>query len=219
MAIQATHGKVVVHMVSGQDGLSEVWNFSQTDFPTLVALGTTLCYYRRWFFGESVRIKYARASLAGPERNTKLIPLPYPLGFPNKNAPLVGPIDTSWVGLHYRFETANGRGATQIIRGIPDDDYLDGKYVGEVPKPLGLNEALADPTNNDNQNFLYLQRSCLRWLLTNTKHVRKLGTPENRTYDVNDWDRAVYLTITKRDVGRPFGTFRGRARKRTVPAA
>lgn len=203
------HG--VLYLNFQNNGWSERYPLKSTDYPTARDVFKKLAKLRMAFVGTGVEMVWARVSFAANPRESSGID-----GLPLLPHPTVGdqnPPEDPFTAIHYRFETAQGKSAVRLFRGIPDNVVANYKFNGVAPEPLAAGQPIGDP-DNPGTSLAYLQRSFLSYVIANCLHTRflgLLGEPPAPTWETGDYARAMFRNIRKRDTGRPFGITRGRA--------
>lgn len=213
MANQATHIKCVLHLSHPHGGWSEVYNFPQQTYsPQAMTNLQKLVQLRSYWMAVDVQITYARLSLAGIPKDAQAFDgLPvWHKHVPKPGAPLSSGlyVNDIWTGPQFRFETAEGRWGIRIFRGVWDDMVGEMRVSESSDLELREDGTNVDPFGNATQHSK--MKTFLYFLKTETCYVRK--TTGATPYDVRSWNRVLFRRLGKRDTGRPFGLFHGRAK-------
>lgn len=212
MADLSTSMKGVLYINHRNAGWSETYYLKTNSYADGLSALALLAAYRRSFMATGTEMVWARVSFIGNPKEAKGLG-----GLPLKPLPQVGAnetLDNPFDALHYRFETATGKSGNKLLRGVPDSLVADFKFNGIMPEPLDPAEALSNP-NDPAGSLSRIQRSFLRWLISNTQRVQitDKGPPAQGIAEA--WDRCIPRKISNRKTGRPFGMFRGRAASHT----
>ena len=123
--------------------------------------------------------------------------------------------------IQVRFtSTHQNRSGNRLIRMIDDGTVRSERFLNVVAGQRFLRAELAGPPVPPlfPEQYSAALGNVVRWLLWNTKHGY-LATPGNKaTLTTVPWAQAVIIRPTQRNVGRPFGPFRGRRKAAAAPA-
>lgn len=208
MAATTTQMLGVLYVNYKNFGWSEKFNLPEDNYAAAVLKMALICAWRAAMLAPGCVIEWARVSIAGnPKEAMAAIDRPLPSLFIDQQNVGVGPVNDPEVALHFRLETADGKHADRLVRGI-NDLWVRDTLIDPLLAPLTPLTPL--PLLEPNLNNLAVIRSFMQVLLANTVHARRqAGVPP--TYVTTDWARIIYRGVTNRKTGRPFGMSRGRA--------
>jgi len=123
--------------------------------------------------------------------------------------------------IHVRFNSSfQNRAGNRLFRMIDDTTIRSERFLNMVSGQRFLRSEIVsapEPPLFPNQYSAALG-NVIKWLLVHTLHGY-LATPGNvLSLTTVPWNQAVIIRPTQRNVGRPFGPFRGRRKASTAPA-
>jgi len=215
--------KGVMYMNFKNSGWSESYYLKETTYASAIPVFEKMTKLRTTFFGTGVAVVWSRVSLEGLDpvtgKNMKDAvgcDIDYPLG-PHPRAvdsTHLTPPEDPWTALMMRVETANGKWINRFIRGCPDErlsDLTASGFTSISLSPLPIGQA---PYNPDGAATLQnLQRSFWSMVRDSTYHVKPVLPA---SFETTGFARLIFVRVGKKNTGRPFGMFRGRAQAHLV---
>lgn len=214
------HGKI--HMNSALAGWSEGHYLAASSLDEARSRMEQYVSLRSAALASSCQIVWGTVStieeIAGPEirRRANSLPIGFlPLEGASKYQGQDNVVNIAADCMSVRFVSAHqGRFGTKALRGLPDGAVRREKFwdlvTGLRIKKADVDAPPVPPLFPD--VFQEVISNLLKWLVFHTRHAYE-ATPGNKaTLTLAEWNEAIVIRPSQRNVGRPFGPFRGRRR-------
>jgi hypothetical protein len=222
--LQTTALKLVYHIQYGAHGWQESHVMPQTTFAGAKVKAALVVDWRAASIAVGGTLTWARLSYIDRPRFTVAVidrprkPLVY------AGSTFTGAIEDPYTCLHARYETADGRWANRLFRGVPDliVSELELQTVDTTILAWPFAAPLPDITDK-NTAKIDIFRGMMRVIANETRYCKTITMPNPTavppvvgSFELLDWNEIVYRKIANRNTGRPFGITRGRAPKRAA---
>lgn len=219
------HGKIYINSIMA--GSSEGHYLAASSLDHAQLLMTDYCSLRAAMLSPSCTIIAGSVSTVETIANSSLRRAPD--GLPVRNLPSKGEFKTAGTdqentinimadALQVKFRSSfGGRNGNKMFRGVPDFIIRDERFNGLVGGlRIKTEDVPASPVPPLWPNvYSEALLNVIKWLLKNSLHGYNATKGSKHTLTTAPWESAVIIRPTKRNVGRPWGPFRGR-RKRTM---
>lgn len=236
----ATFLKLNAHLNHPIGGATETFFLATQENSTAIEWALEYLEIRRRLLGSDCTVAGMSITRTGQPPNSICLPFNFPLariaapamanpflpppgGNGGGNLPGGIPVDqdavnTVQAGIQIRFtSTFEGRFGNRIVRLIPDIWVNNAKFTVQI---VGIELTPGNPIPAVGQlvNIPVTIRAYIQWVLNRTGHTYRTDPEDPDSLTQVAWESACVIRPTTKRVGRPFGPFRGRRARQTVPS-
>ncbi len=184
----------------GNNGWSEAWHLLDKDIASARATVAELALARSYLLASGHVIEWAAVRQVGIGPYIEWAAITDPL----QPLPQWGTCHADHIGLLWRFQTADGKWANHLFRGVDDADIEDQDWIYRGLQPAaGIVPLAAAPELCTRDNLYEHVISVFR---EKTCHARKVDPddPSDPWHVLTAWEDVIFRKVSKRNVGSRY---------------